>query len=149
MPDASHVPPRRLSDLAGPDRRLLILLRLWPRGPEAQARAWDDLCGALGSARARGCLSAFEDLRGRLWRSAWVAPLVAAPEDERLTPDEEAILTVVRLATEGDREAALEHAMFLVRPEALLPVVLAAERAGLPLLCAECRARLGGCHGRA
>ena len=59
-------------------------------------------------------------------------------------------MTVARFvmaATEQRREVALAEASFLVSPVALLPLLTAATRFGLPLLCAECRMRVMGQPG--
>lgn len=145
MPDTLRS-ARRVADLSGPEKRLLSMLRLWRLGPEAQERVWSDLADALGPPRARACLSAFEAFAGHLARAAWMPPAVNAPETGALSGDEDAICRIVAAAAEGLREDAMLHASFLVRPDALLPLVHAAERTGLPLLCAECRARLAACR---
>ena len=122
------------------------MLRLWGMGPDAQEQVWSDLVCALGAPRARACLSAFEAFLGHLARSAWMPPALNMPGAETLTDDEDAICRIVTAASEGLREDAILHASFLVRPDVLLPLVHAAERTGLPLLCAECRARLAICR---
>ncbi|SLN18584.1 hypothetical protein ROJ8625_00636 [Roseivivax jejudonensis] len=147
MTDTSR-PFRTLHDLTGPEARTLDMLRLWPLGPEAQAHVWATLAAELGPARARDCLSAFEALSAHLARSAWTAPRIAPPEAVTLTADEDALCRIVDSAARGGREEALAHASFVLRPDALLPFLHAAERTGLPLLCAECRARLLMCHSR-
>lgn len=146
---ASGTGPRRRADLSRPEARMLAMLRLWPDGPRAQSDLWSALAEDLGPARARACLSAFETFRERLLRNAWIAPRLLVPEARRLSPDEDHLCRFVLLAAEGDREAALELATFLVRPAALLPLLHAAERTGLPLLCAECRLGLSRCRGPA
>ncbi|ETX13842.1 hypothetical protein OCH239_06515 [Roseivivax halodurans JCM 10272] len=145
MPD-THRPARYVADLTRPEARLVSMLRHWRMGPEAQEQVWADLAAALGPPRARACLSAFETFAAHLARSAWLPPALNAPGAETLTDDEDAICRIVTAASEGQREDALLHASFLVRPETLLPLVHAAERTGLPLLCAECRARLTVCR---
>lgn len=145
MPDTLR-PARRIIDLTGPEAQLLSMLRLWRLGPEAQQEVWTDLADALGPPRARACLSAFETFVSHLFPATWMPAAVNEPNSETLSADEDAICRIVMSATEGEREEALLHASFLVRPDALLPLVHAAERTGLPLLCAECRARLAFCH---
>lgn len=134
--------PRQLSDLRGPERRLVGMLRHWALGPDGACTVWTDLAADLGPARARACLSAFEDVLALIRRSAWRMPDLGAPGDDAVTADEDGICRLVMAATESDRDEAMMHALFLVREDALLPLVLASSRLGLPLLCAECRARL-------
>lgn len=133
---------RPVAALRGPERRLVELLRLWTAGREGMGAAWSALAADLGPARARACLTGLEDVLAILRRAAWTAPGIAAPGDVGLTADEEFLAGMVMAAAEQRREAALERALFVVRPEAILPLVLAASRLGLPLVCAECRARL-------
>ncbi|SFE32340.1 hypothetical protein [Roseivivax sediminis] len=145
MPD-SHMMCRERDDLTAPEARFLSMLRHWPLGPESQALVWADLAAELSPPRARACLSAFESFSARIARAAWTAPQVYAPETDALSPDEDALCRIVDAAARGAREEALSHAVFLVRPEALMPLLHSAERTGLPLLCAECRARLALCR---
>ncbi|MHA6346196.1 hypothetical protein [Roseivivax sp. CAU 1761] len=130
---------RRVADLGGPERRLLDMLRRWPDDPQG---VWDDLAAALGPARARACLRAFEDVRALLRHSAWQLAEPAPPGSPDLTPDEADLCALVMAAAQGRRDEALSRGLFMVREAALLPLVHAASRLGLPLLCGECRARL-------
>ncbi|MCE0506042.1 hypothetical protein LR948_11785 [Roseivivax sp. GX 12232] len=139
---------RSIAELRPPEARLLAMFRLWPLGPEAQTLLWSELSHELGAGRARACLSAFETLQAILKRAAWALPEMAEPETPALTPDEDGLCRFVLRALEADREAALEEAIFLVRPEAILPLTLAASRVALPLLCVECRLRLEGARCR-
>ncbi|QFT61494.1 hypothetical protein [Roseivivax sp. THAF30] len=145
---SSEIATRRIEMLRSPEARFLVMLRLWPEGAEAQAQVWSGLCHDLGAGRARACLSAFEDLDRILRKSAWHMPRLGDPGDAALTPDEDALCRFLLVSLEAEREAALAEAMFLVRPDAILPVTLAASRVALPLLCVECRLRLEGARCR-
>ena len=66
----SSVPPHAMT---------VRMLRDWPRGPEHQARLWNDLARTLGPGRARPALKAFETLFGML--DGWIeGPLVLHPD---------------------------------------------------------------------
>ena len=132
------------SGLRGPEKRLVAMLRLWAEGPEAQEAVWRDLCKRLGAPRARACLQGFEVLLGLLKKHGWHAPLVLGPGATGYSEDELAIARFVMAATEQKREVALAEASFLVSPAAMLPLMTAATRVGLPLLCEDCRARVMG-----
>ena len=73
---------------------------------------------------------------------AWHPPLILRPGAEGVSDDERNLARFVLLSAEQDREAALVEAMAIVVPQAILPLVAAGERVGLPLLCEECRDRL-------
>ncbi len=138
----SEARPLALSDLRLAEARLVAMLRLWNEGAQGQEQVWNGLCAILGSNRARSCLSAFEDVLRLLRRHGWRALSVLPSEVDRLSDDEAAFARFVLTATEQDRDGACLDASFLVRPEAMLPLVLAASRLGLPLLCEESRCRL-------
>ncbi|MFW2545458.1 hypothetical protein ACN2XU_22750 [Primorskyibacter sp. 2E107] len=130
--------------LRGPEQRLIAMLRLWSQGPKEQDAAWRDLARRLGARRARACLKGFEDMLDLLHKHGWHVPMVLSPEATGYSEDELALARFVMAATEQRREVALAEASFLVSPAALLPLMTAASRAGLPLLCEECRSRVMG-----
>ncbi|WGW04618.1 hypothetical protein [Tropicibacter oceani] len=130
--------------LRGPERRLIDMLRHWAAGPDAQEGIWRELCQSLGAPRAKGCLRGFEDMLGLLRRHAWHAPMILPISATGYSEDELAIARFVMAATEQRREVAMAEASFLVSPQALLPLMTAATRTGLPLLCEDCRARVMG-----
>lgn len=142
IPDTGPVPPREVASLCGAEQRFVAILRLWQTGEGGRAALWSRMSDEMGAARAGSCLSAFQDVAEHLAVRGWRAPTINPPDAPRLTRDEDDLCRLVTAAAEGAREEALELALFLVRPEALLPLVHAASRVGLPLLCAECRARL-------
>jgi len=72
------------------------------------------------------------------WRPLTIMPMGT----KGMTPDEAALARFVMASTEQRRDTALAEARFLVSPSALLPLLCAASRFGLPLLCEECRARI-------
>ncbi len=128
--------------LRGPERRVIECLRAFADGPEAQQEFWNDLCRTLGANRARGCLMAFEEMQALLRRYGWHAPMVLPPDALGFTEDEMALARFTLAATEQRRDVALEEASFLVTPLGLLPLLQAAARFGLPLLCEDCKARI-------
>ncbi|SNR37985.1 hypothetical protein [Puniceibacterium sediminis] len=138
----SDARPLGLSDLRLAEARLVAMLRLWGEGAAGQEQVWNGLCAVLGSNRARNCLSAFEDVLRLLRRHGWRALTVLPSEVTRLSEDEAVFARFVLTATEQDRDTAYLDASFLVSPAGILPLILAASRAGLPLLCEESRCRL-------
>lgn len=100
------------------------------------------LAEVLGAARARYCLDGFLQLMALLQRHGWHAPLILPADARGVSDDERSLARFVLLATEQDRDLALAEATMLVTPQAILPLVAAGERMGLPLLCEECRERL-------
>ncbi|WP_246107237.1 hypothetical protein [Puniceibacterium confluentis] len=140
--DVTPPRPKTLRDLRQPEARLVAMLRLWHTDEAGQVQVWNDLCAVLGSHRARACLSAFEDVLRLLHHHGWRAPSLLPPETNRLSADETSFARFVLAATEQDRDAASAEAHYHVRCEGILPLVLAASRLGLPLLCEESRCRL-------
>ncbi|WP_292288976.1 hypothetical protein [Marivita sp.] len=130
------------TDLRGPEKRVVAILRAWQHGPDAQADIWDDLCRSMGDPRARACLQAFEQMQSLLDRHGWQALTILSPETKGISSDEASVARFVMSATEQDRDTALAEAGFLVSPAALLPLLCAASRFGLPLLCEDCRERV-------
>lgn len=137
-----------LEDLRGPERRVVAILRAWDCGPAAQSDIWSSLCRSIGQARARSCLQAFEQLRRLIRKHGWKTLHILAPETPEVSADEADLARFVMAATEQDRDIALAQATFLVSPTGLLPLLCAASRFGLPLLCEECRARILGATGQ-
>ncbi|MCR9109750.1 hypothetical protein [Marivita sp. XM-24bin2] len=129
-------------DLRGAERRVVAILRAWTAGPDAQIAIWEDLSGSLGEARARSCLQAFEQMLGLFKKHSWNALTIMPVGIKGLSQDEAAIARFVMAATEQRRETALAEASFIVSATALLPILCAASRFGLPLLCEECRTRI-------
>lgn len=139
-----HHAPILLSDteLRGPEKRVIAILRAWQNSPQQQAEIWDDLCRSMGEPRARACLQAFEQMQTLIARHGWQALTILPPDTKGISADEAAVARFVMAATEQDRDAALAEAGFLVSAAALLPLLCAASRFGLPLLCEDCRARV-------
>ena len=139
-----HHAPILLPDtgLRGPEKRVIALLRAWQSGPDAQSAMWNDLCRSMGPARARSCLQAFEQMLKLLAKHGWQALAIMPVETAGISSDEASIARFVMAATEQDRETAMAEATFLVSHAALLPLLCAASRFGLPLLCEDCRARV-------
>lgn len=79
----------------------LTLFRLWGRGPEAQARAWNEVRGALPFAEAQELTRAFESLLRALAASAYRPLAVHGSTCECLGADEAVFLHLVRTASEG------------------------------------------------
>lgn len=131
---------RGLASLRRAERWVIRLLRLWQA--DLQDESLDELTGILGAKRAAFCLSALKDLTELLRRHGWHSPLVLPVGARGYSDDELAIASLVMTATEQDREQALAEAAMMVAPTVLIPLVSAAERMGLPLLCTECRERL-------
>ncbi len=138
----SDARPLAVSDLRLAEARLVAMLRLWHDGEAGREELCKVLCTVLGDVRAQGCLAAFEDVLELLRRHGWRALSILPSEVARLSEDEVAFARFVLTATEQDRDAACLSASFLVRPGAILSLVLAASRLGLPLLCEESRCRL-------
>lgn len=139
-----HHAPILLDDdtLRGPEKRVISLLRAWQAGAEAQSDIWDDLHASLGETRARSCLQGFEHMLQLLRTHGWQQLSVLPIGTKGASSDEAAIARFVMAATEQRREAALAEAGFLISPAGLLPLLCAASRVGLPLLCEECRSRI-------
>jgi hypothetical protein len=129
-------------DLRSAEIRVIALLRAWNTNLDAQTEMWDDLKTSMGEARARSCLQAFEQMLQLLAKHGWCPLTIMPMETKGMSPDEAALARFVMASTEQRRDAALAEAGFLVVPNALLPLLCAASRFGLPLLCEECRARI-------
>lgn len=138
----SDARPQGVNDLRLAETRLVSMLRLWGEGAAGQEQVWNGLCTVLGSDRARNCLMAFEDVLRLLRRHGWRALTVLPSEVTRLSEDEAGFARFILTATEQDRDTACVDASFLVSPAGILPLILAASRLGLPLLCEESRCRL-------
>ena len=127
------------SDLRPTERRVIRILRAWQSGADAQVSVWNDLCSTIGQARARASLQAFEQMLRLLGKHGWRKLSILPVGTEGISADEADLARFVLAATEQNREAALSEAGFLVSPAAWLPLVCAASRYGLPLLCQDCR----------
>lgn len=136
---AIYLPASNLSD---PEWRIVQLLRAWKSAPDSQNAVWNDLCLTLGTARARSCLQAFEQMLALLHKHGWQTFRILPDGADGISPDELSLARFVMAATKQDRDTALAEATFLVSPNGLLPLVCAASRFGLPLLCEEYRKRL-------
>ena len=134
--------PLTLSDLRMAEARLVAMLRQWRFADNRQEQVVESLCAMLGETRARACLRGFEDVMGLLRRHGWRPLTLRQPGSAQVSEDETAFARFVLLATEQDRDVAWLEGSFLVRPEGILPLILAASRVGLPLLCEESRCRL-------
>ncbi|MGR3273198.1 hypothetical protein DU478_04180 [Thalassococcus profundi] len=134
--------PVPVAGLRQAEAQLIAMLRLWRSGAESRAEVWNRLCLALGPARGRMCLRAFEDVLRLLHQHGWRDLTVLPPGAMRISDDERGFAAFALQATEADREEALLQATFLVAPAAMLRLVHAAGRLSLPLLCEESRCRL-------
>ncbi|WP_340688920.1 hypothetical protein [Salipiger thiooxidans] len=121
-----------------PEWRIVQMLRRQHEADRLEA----DLAGAIGLERARACVDGFAQLMALMRLHAWHPLLILRPGAEGVSDDERNLARFVLLSAEQDREAALVEAMAIVVPQAILPLVAAGERVGLPLLCEECRDRL-------
>ena len=128
--------------LRGLELRLIEILRFWDSGPEARETLWCTLSRHLGTVRANSCLEGFCDMMGLLRKHGWHTPTILPVSAQGYSEDELAIARFVMAATEQRRDVALQEASFLVSPQVLLPMLNAAMRTGLPLLCEECRSRV-------
>ncbi|WP_375259861.1 hypothetical protein [Citreimonas sp.] len=138
----------RVGVMRRPERRAIAVLRAWAAGSDRLDRLWDELCDSIGEPRARSCLVAFFELRSLLDHHAWRIPVILDQDSDGFSEDELAIARFVMAAAEQRREVALAEAGFLVSPVAYLPMLHAAARFGLPLLCEDCRTRVFGRFGR-
>lgn len=129
-------------DLRGPEKRVIALLRAWRSDPGAQTDLWNDLSRSMGPPRARACLQAFEHMLDLLAQHGWHAMTILSPGTKGISSDEASVTRFVMAATEQDRDTALAEAGLLVSPAGMLPLLCAASRFGLPLLCEDCRARV-------
>ncbi|MDU8912740.1 hypothetical protein [Aestuariicoccus sp. MJ-SS9] len=123
------------------ERAFVTMVRQWRAGADGQQIVWNDLAVRLGPARALETLLQLIDTHG------WRALDILDPDAPAFSADEADLARLVMMATEQDRESALAEACFVVRPAVLLQLLIAAERVGLPLLCADCRARVAGQTG--
>lgn len=130
--------------LRGPEQRLIGMLRDWCADPDPQETILADLSESLGPSRARACLQAFEQMLTLLTKHGWHSLVILRPNANGYSQDELSIARFVMAATEQRRDVAVAEASFLVSPDALLPLLCAGARVGLPLLCEECRARIRG-----
>ncbi|WP_299787177.1 hypothetical protein [uncultured Marivita sp.] len=131
-----------LKSLRAPEQRVVTMLRAWQNGEAAQAEVWTSLCRSMSTGRARSCLQAFEHMLMLLRKHGW-KPLSIHPADHaQASADEADLARFVMAATEQERDLALAQATFLVSGSAILPLLCAASRFGLPLLCEECRLRV-------
>ncbi len=134
--------PLTLSDLRLAEARLVVMLRHWRFSDNGQEHVAGSLCTILGEVRARACLRGFEDALGLLHRHGWRPLTLRQPGSTLVSEDETAFARFILLATEQDRDVAWLEGSFLVRPDGILPLILAASCVGLPLLCEESRCRL-------
>ena len=130
------------SGLRGPERRVIAVLRAGFAGRAALEALNAELREALGSARTESCLAGFAEMREIFRRHGWHAPVILPEDAQGWSEDELSLARFVLAASEQQREVALAEASFLVSPLGLMPLLEAGVRAGLPLLCEECRARL-------
>jgi hypothetical protein len=88
-------------------------------------RRWCDVGDAPSESFARLCTLCIGAAQRPLMRHGADCPCLGA--------DEAAFAAIVRLATEGEREAALVIAMAVLRADCALPAVVLAQQAGLML----------------
>ena len=124
--------------LRGPEWRAAKLLRKShdPDGLRA------DLLPILGSARTGYCIGGMTELLILLRRHSWHMPLFLRPGATSVSEDERSLARFILLCAEQQRDEAMAEAMMMVTPQAIVPLVSAGERMGLPLLCEDCRKRL-------
>jgi hypothetical protein len=126
-------PVGHLLELPEVEQGAVACLRLWCEGPETQARLWNDLAHALGSAHGGTALKALEQLLGLILRHGR-RPLMRHGLDCRCVGgDECAFANLVAAAAEGEREDALLIASLLVRPGLAPEAVELAGQFGLAL----------------
>ncbi|KAA8606184.1 hypothetical protein AL036_15650 [Salipiger aestuarii] len=102
---------------------------------------WHDLSRRIGPTRADQALAGFSRFMNLLRTYGWHTPLTLCPGARSVSEDERALARFVLHCAEQDHDSATAEAMMLVAPQAILPLVAAGERLGLPLLCEECRER--------
>ncbi|MBU2959724.1 hypothetical protein KO516_02565 [Citreicella sp. C3M06] len=101
-----------------------------------------ELAANIGDARAEQAIDGFLQVLALLEQHGWHAPLILRPGARSVSDDELNLARFVLHCAEQDRDTAMAEAMMLVAPQAILPLVAAGTRLGLPLLCEECRDRL-------
>ncbi|MDO6584221.1 hypothetical protein Q4543_01705 [Salipiger sp. 1_MG-2023] len=101
-----------------------------------------ELAANIGDARAAQAIDGFLQVLAMLGQHGWNAPLILRPGARSVSDDELNLARFVLHCAEQDRDTATAEAMMLVAPQAILPLVEAGTRLGLPLLCEECRDRL-------
>jgi len=115
-------------------RRLLVLgLRNWLEGPEAQAEVWNAFALGLGASAGRSALRAFEVYIGALAAASARRLCRHAPACLCVGRDEADIAAAVTLAARGDRAAAADCLARLVRAETVPAVLDAAAVLGAAL----------------
>ncbi|MGF1552738.1 MAG: hypothetical protein ACFBWO_09585 [Paracoccaceae bacterium] len=147
-PPPSLPASKRFEDLDCAGRLLVVTMRRWLDGPEAQAEVWSGLRAALGAASARRVLAAFE---------RWLSAIAAAPRRPLrrhaaccpcLGDDEARLAALVAAAGSGRSATARELAGALVEPEATDDLLAAAEALGATLAALLDEAGHGPCACR-
>ncbi|SFP14673.1 hypothetical protein [Tranquillimonas alkanivorans] len=127
------MPVGALETLPPDQARLVRYLRLWCDGPDGQAALWNELATRMGPTEGRACLSAFEAAVGMLLRHSRRPLMRHHLECSCVGADEAVFAEFFTAAATGEREDAMMLAVLLVHPAMLMPLVDAAQQAGLRL----------------
>ncbi|WP_413785633.1 hypothetical protein [Cognatiyoonia sp. IB215182] len=115
-------PVGMMRDLCPISAAAVTYLRLWCGGPDQQSQVWNALASALGTARGRRALQAFEALFG-ICAAHGRRPLIRhAPQCKCVGSDEACFANFIATAADGAREDALLMATLLVRTD-MAPVL--------------------------
>ncbi len=123
----------QLTDLVSWEATLIMSMRLWMEGPDAQAEVWRDFARCFGTEKGREELRQFETFLSRLL-SAARRPLVRHGLGCTCIGSDEAILRLmVREATRGDLAEAAMIASLIVPASLAEPIALMAARVGIAM----------------
>ncbi|MBD3626041.1 MAG: hypothetical protein HUJ24_11870 [Rhodobacteraceae bacterium] len=144
-PDSDHArrggaPVAALDQLPGREARAVGWLREWCEGPDGQTRVWQDAVGRLGAARARACLSAFEQLLGLILAHGRRPLMRHSTGCTCVGADEAVFAQFLTSAATGEAEDAMMLASLLVRADMAPTVYGLARTAGLGLLAGRAAA---------
>lgn len=124
-------PVAHLDELPPTEARLILALRHWCEGPEAQAELWNDIALEMGPARGRHWLSRFEELLSLVLNQGR-RPMMRHGLGCRCVGADEAVFAhFVSLAATGEREEAMLVASLLIRADLAPIAVSLAQQLGL------------------
>lgn len=132
-PHRGGAPVGFVTELGPFEAGVVLYLRLWCDGPDAQAQVWNDFATALGPARGRKALKAFETLCDLCVRHGRRPLMRHHLTCKCLGGDESCFANFVSYASEGEREDALMIATTIVRPDVAPMLVSVAQEFGLAL----------------
>jgi hypothetical protein len=135
-------PVVRLVDLAEPERRAIVYLRLWCSGPAGQTEVWQNLVARLGAREAAAALRRFEALLATTARLARRPMMRRGLHCTRAGADECLFARLLALAARGPRQDTRLIAALIASPAAAEALSSAAEDAAAVL--APCAAQRAG-----